>query len=170
MSGACGGRLYRGKRRVVAMVVLHLRVLCKKSLHWLVDIASSPADRDAHHCTQAGLCLVIILFFIPETHKPVILAHKVERKQRETGDKRYFAVIQKPEVTLVRCGKEILAKPFVVLVQEPMLLAIGMYMAVSAFAGWGCMHALKFGSPSLCMGAYISSLRRTRSCSRSGIR
>ena len=74
--------------------------------------------------------------FLPETYEPVLLARKAARKRRETGDERYFAAIERREVTLSQRVKDIIAKPFVVLLSEPMLVAITVYMAVSRL----CVH------------------------------
>jgi hypothetical protein len=111
------------------------------------------------------------VFFVPETYEPVILAHKAARKRRETGDKRYFAAIEKNDLPWMRRLKNILGKPFVVFVQEPMLVAITVYMGVSYLGRMGgeSVRAVLMQFGSLCMGAYISFSRRFRSCSRLGI-
>jgi hypothetical protein len=79
----------------------------------------------------------LAVFFVPETYEPVILAHKAARKRRETGDKRYFAAIEKNDLPWMRRLKNILGKPFVVLMREPMLVAITVYMGVSYLGRMG---------------------------------
>ena len=93
---------------------------------------------------QAGLCLIFIVFFLPETYEPVILAHKAERKRLETGDKRYFAEIERDEVSWARQARDVITKSFVVLVSEPMLIAITVYMSVSCFMVT-CVDGLMIG-------------------------
>ena len=76
------------------------------------------------------------MVFLPETYEPILLARKAVRKRRETGDERYFAAIERRKVTMSQRVKDIIAKPFVVLLNEPMLVAITVYMAVSRL----CVH------------------------------
>ena len=64
--------------------------------------------------------------------RPIILARKAARLREETKDPRFKApleLVRKPTL----CGRlrETLAKPFVIFVCEPMLIAIALYMAVS---------------------------------------
>lgn len=79
---------------------------------------------------QAGLCWVMILFFVPETYKPVILVQKAKRLRKETGDERYWAPMERDEKSLAQQVENILARPFKMLVFEPMLLAATLYMSV----------------------------------------
>jgi multidrug resistance protein len=39
----------------------------------------------------AGVCLVLIVFTLPETYAPIILAKKAKRLRKETGDDRWYA-------------------------------------------------------------------------------
>lgn len=39
----------------------------------------------------AGFCGLLVLFTVPETYTPKILAHKAKRLRKETGDDRYWA-------------------------------------------------------------------------------
>lgn len=122
---------------------------------------------------QAGFCLFIIVFFIPETYEPVILAHRAKRIRRETGDNRYFAAIEQRDISFGKRTQEVLAKPFVVLLHEPMLAAITTYMAVrlhtfslSGTLLFGRSYLFMIFHHSSFMGACISSLKHTPSYSR----
>jgi hypothetical protein len=39
----------------------------------------------------AGFCGLLVLFTVPETYTPKILAQKAKRLRKETGDDRYWA-------------------------------------------------------------------------------
>ncbi|KAM5544315.1 hypothetical protein V8D89_001975 [Ganoderma adspersum] len=76
----------------------------------------------------AGSCLVAIIFIIPETYAPVILVKRAQRKRKETGDDRYWAPLEKQQMTVSERLKQVVAKPFIVLFTEPMLMAMTLYM------------------------------------------
>ena len=39
----------------------------------------------------AGVCLVVIVFTVPETYAPMLLVHKAKKMRKETGEERYYA-------------------------------------------------------------------------------
>jgi len=84
-----------------------------------------------HGCHKAGLCLLVIVFFIPETYEPIILVKKARKLRKDTGDVRYYAALEKQYLSFAARVKNIVAKPFIVLFRETMLMAITVYMAVS---------------------------------------
>jgi len=77
----------------------------------------------------AGVCLVAIILFIPETYGPIILARKAKQLRKETGDPNYYAPIEKQTKSLSGRIEEILLRPFKMLIFEPMLIAITLYMS-----------------------------------------
>ncbi|KAL1405775.1 hypothetical protein Q8F55_007448 [Vanrija albida] len=77
----------------------------------------------------AGVCFLFIIFTLPETYAPIILAKKAARLRKETGDDRWYAPIERQEVTIKERVNDILFKPFIMLAQEPILLLITIYMA-----------------------------------------
>jgi hypothetical protein len=92
----------------------------------------------------ASVCLLVIIFAIPETYSPGILVKKAARVRKETGDDRYYAPLEKAERSLKSTLEGVLLKPFVMLgkstchtarpstngtAQEPMLLATTLYMS-----------------------------------------
>lgn len=117
----------------MAVGVLGLYVSCKSIFLPMLDFLSLNSPSSSGYISQAGLCLFIIVFFLPETYEPIILARKAARKRQETGDTRYFAAIEHHKVSLTRRAKDTLSKPFLVFVNEPMLIAITVYMAVGRF-------------------------------------
>jgi MFS family permease len=63
----------------------------------------------------ASVCLLVIIFLIPETYSPAILVAKAGRVRKETGDERYYAPLEKAERNLKSTLEGILLKPFVML-------------------------------------------------------
>ncbi|KDQ63393.1 hypothetical protein JAAARDRAFT_29421 [Jaapia argillacea MUCL 33604] len=86
----------------------------------------------------AGLCWLQIVFTIPETYEPVILVKMAEKKRKETGDERYYAPMEKHKLPFSKRVEHVLARPFKVLVREPMLIAITLYMSFV----YGCIYLL----------------------------
>ncbi|KAI5835231.1 MFS general substrate transporter [Schizophyllum commune Tattone D] len=86
----------------------------------------------------AGTCWLIILFTIPETFAPVILARKAKRLRKATGDGRYYAMIETQKTNWSTRAERILTRPFKILFREPMLLAITTYTSFI----YGCLYLL----------------------------
>ncbi|RDX54679.1 MFS general substrate transporter [Lentinus brumalis] len=87
----------------------------------------------------SGTCTLLVILTQKETYRPLLLARKAERMRRETGDPRYrapFELLQKP--TLLARLYATLAKPFVLFVREPALIAVTVYLS---FIG-GCLYML----------------------------
>lgn len=63
---------------------------------------------------------------------PIILLRKARRLRRETGDNRWKAPIETmQQPSLYGRLENTLGKPFKILFQEPMLIAVTAYMSVS---------------------------------------
>ncbi|KAI0776346.1 MFS general substrate transporter [Trametes elegans] len=86
----------------------------------------------------AGVCLVFIVLTLPETYVPAILVARARRLRKETGDDRYWAPLERSEMSFAPRLKHILARPFTVLFREPMLIAITLYMSFM----YGVMYLL----------------------------
>ncbi|KAG1749872.1 major facilitator superfamily domain-containing protein [Suillus paluster] len=86
----------------------------------------------------AGVCWLLIVFTIPETYTPVLLAKKAKEVRKHTGDEKYYAAMDLQNFTLAQRVESILARPFKVLVTEPMLIAITLYMSFV----YGCIYLL----------------------------
>ncbi|EPS93497.1 hypothetical protein FOMPIDRAFT_1026518 [Fomitopsis schrenkii] len=86
----------------------------------------------------AGVCLIIIIFTLPETFIPILTCRKAERLRKETGDNRYWAPFERKKESLGRHVRHVLGRPFLVLAREPMLIAITLYMSFV----YGCIYLL----------------------------
>ena len=105
-------------------------------LFWVLTIFVSLFLRLNDHCSrhaQAGFCLVVSFFTLPETYGPVLLARKAQRIRKETGDERYYAPVEASKLPIGRRLYNILAMPFKILFLEPMLMSIVVYQSVSCF-------------------------------------
>ncbi|KZO99103.1 MFS general substrate transporter [Calocera viscosa TUFC12733] len=88
----------------------------------------------------AGACLIGIYFTLPETFAcvPMILTRKARALRKKTGDTRYFSALETMPSDPRRLAYLILGRPFKMLIREPMLLAITMYMSFI----FGCIYLL----------------------------
>lgn len=77
----------------------------------------------------SGVCLIATALTLPETFAPIILKKKAARIRKETGDNRYMAPAEMTKRGAADLLKSTFFKPFAMLVQEPMLLAMTVYMA-----------------------------------------
>ncbi len=77
----------------------------------------------------SGACLVLVVLFLPETFAPIILLKKAKRIRKETGDNRYKAPIELIEINWNDRLNKTLLKPFIMLVQEPMLAVMTVYLS-----------------------------------------
>lgn len=65
------------------------------------------------------------------SYRPVILAKRARDLRKQTGNEAYYAPIETQKLSVAQRFENILARPFKVLFQEPMLIAITIYMSVS---------------------------------------
>ncbi|KAL5535339.1 hypothetical protein ACEPAF_3433 [Sanghuangporus sanghuang] len=87
----------------------------------------------------AGLCTVFIAFTLPETYAPVIMISKAKAMRLRTDDDNYYAPKEKEEKkSFVKRIEHTVARPFKILFQEPMLIAITVYMSFV----YGCIYLL----------------------------
>ncbi|EJD04165.1 MFS general substrate transporter [Fomitiporia mediterranea MF3/22] len=87
----------------------------------------------------AGVCFILIAFTLPETYAPVIMASKAKAMRLRTGDDNYYAPIEKEEKEhWLKRIEHTVARPFKILFQEPMLIAITVYMSFV----YGCIYLL----------------------------
>lgn len=96
---------------------------------------SNPEEADPSAFTRrvtfafAGLCFFIILFTVPETYSPKILASKAAARRKATGESRWYAPLERQSVRWQDRVQNILVKPFAMLFKEPMLLSVTLYMS-----------------------------------------
>ncbi|TBU37202.1 MFS general substrate transporter [Dichomitus squalens] len=86
----------------------------------------------------AGTVLILVILTFPETYAPVLLVRRAKKLRKETGDSRYWAPLEKKDGTAFQRLKKVLARPFVVLIYEPMLIAMTLYMSFI----YGCIYLL----------------------------
>ncbi|THH28754.1 hypothetical protein EUX98_g5450 [Antrodiella citrinella] len=86
----------------------------------------------------SSACLLLVLFTLPETYVPILLVRKAEKLRKETGDERWWAPLEKRKISALQRVEETLNRPFKILVQEPMLIAITIYMSFV----YGCLYLL----------------------------
>ncbi|KAJ7583619.1 MFS general substrate transporter [Mycena floridula] len=80
-------------------------------------------------CIFAGFCTIVIVVSIPETYPPLLLKWKAQRLRKETGDP-YWAPLERKKTGLQHRLHDVCVKPFLMLVEEPMLLCVTLYMAL----------------------------------------
>lgn len=70
--------------------------------------------------------LIFILFYttLPETYHPYLLKLKAERRRRETGDDRYWAKLEREDMSLRAIVSKVIARPMVMLFFEPIVSLI----------------------------------------------
>ncbi|KAL5414006.1 hypothetical protein PMIN04_009217 [Paraphaeosphaeria minitans] len=71
----------------------------------------------------------LAFFFVPETSAPRILQHRAAALRKETGNNDFHAKVDAEKLTLERVMTVYLIRPFVMLVQEPILALLTAYMS-----------------------------------------
>lgn len=83
------------------------------------------------HPVFAGVCSILISLVLPETYVPYLLYQEAKRLRKETGDERYHSALEDSSAN--ESPKEVLrrtvGKPFIMIVQEPMLAVITLLMS-----------------------------------------
>ncbi|CAO1618492.1 unnamed protein product [Sympodiomycopsis kandeliae] len=77
----------------------------------------------------SGACFILTALTLPETYAPALIKRKAQRIRKETGDERYKAPLEMVNTTASGLLQATFLKPFALLVQEPMLLAMTVYMS-----------------------------------------
>ncbi|GAA5837887.1 hypothetical protein JCM5353_006454 [Sporobolomyces roseus] len=78
----------------------------------------------------AGVCGVGIIFILPETYVPYILHTEAARLRKETGDERWHSPMDKKQAQGISAIlHRTVLKPFAMIVEEPMLAVITLYMS-----------------------------------------
>lgn len=76
----------------------------------------------------AFVCLLVVTFGVPETYGPVLLKHKAQRLRKETGNP-YWAPLERKKGGIKTRLHACLVQPFKMLIQEPMLGVLTLYMS-----------------------------------------
>ena len=70
-----------------------------------------------------------------DSRRPRLAALAAQKKRKETGDSRYYALIERRNISMSQRLRDILEKPFKILFSEPMLIAITLYQSVRLVSG-----------------------------------
>ncbi|KAI2617371.1 putative bicyclomycin resistance protein [Hypoxylon sp. NC1633] len=78
----------------------------------------------------AGLLMVMIIVFAPETYHPIKLREKARKLRKETGDDRWKAPMEKSTKSVASAIGTSLLRPFQLLIFEPMCLLLCLFSAI----------------------------------------
>src|ERR1700760_55565 len=78
---------------------------------------------------MGSVAFVLILFFLEETYPPVILVNKAEELRRRTKNWGIHAKQEEIEIDLRELAEKKFTRPLRMLVPEPIVLLISIYMA-----------------------------------------
>ena len=134
-SGALVGDIWDGATRAKGLTVFALAPFAGPSLGplvsgWLAFAGVSWRWTFWITAIFAGMCLLLSVFTLPETYAPVILRGKAQLRRKDTGDTRYHTRFEAQAVSMRQRVYKVLGMPFKILAQEPILVAITVYMSV----------------------------------------
>ncbi|GMM54021.1 Yhk8 protein [Maudiozyma humilis] len=77
----------------------------------------------------SGVCLILIVFTVPETYPPMLLINKAKRLRQETGDDRYRAPLEviRSETSIASAMVLSSKRPFTLLLFDPMMGVLCFY-------------------------------------------
>ena len=78
----------------------------------------------------AAFCYILLTVTVPETYAVKILANRAKQMRKEMKDDRYVTELDLDERPLAERARIFLLRPFQLLFQEPIVLAISIYMSV----------------------------------------
>lgn len=74
-----------------------------------------------------GVLVVMIVLFVPETYKPVLLKKKAARLRKTTGDNRFYAPLERDPTSLFESTVMSCKKPILLIFKDYMTLALCFY-------------------------------------------
>lgn len=120
-------------------------------------IAGQQAWRWVFYLTTMVAAIPALLgaFFLPETFAPVLLAKKVKKMKKETGNQELRSIHQKDETLLHLCERS-LVRPLVMITTQPIVIVLALYLTIifGTYVSFGNQKSLKIefdihGSPFL---------------------
>ncbi|OCF32686.1 polyamine transporter 1 [Kwoniella heveanensis BCC8398] len=133
-SGALLADIWDGDHRGQAMSIFALAPFAGPSIGPIVAGAIQVTGTDWRWMYWiltifAGFCLAVIVFLVPETYAPKILAKKAKKLRKDTQEQRWYAPLERADKSWKARINDILFKPFIILALEPMLMAVTLYMS-----------------------------------------
>ena len=101
-----------------------------------------------------GFVQVMGIIFLKETYPPKLLLAKVRRLRKDTGNTALHTEFEHPERTFTNTMKRSLIRPFKLLGTQPIVQALGIYMAYL----YGLMYLLLSTFPDLWENVYHESI------------
>jgi multidrug resistance protein len=135
-SGGVIADLWQADQRGVALAIFALAPFAGPAIAPIVSGALEVTGSDWRWIFWiltifAGACLVAILVLLPETYVPTLLRQEAKRLRKETGDDRWYTAAERASAnaTFKQTLKRTVLKPFIMIVQEPMLFVMTMYLS-----------------------------------------
>ncbi|OAV91117.1 hypothetical protein PTTG_07888 [Puccinia triticina 1-1 BBBD Race 1] len=77
-----------------------------------------------------GASWLASLMLLPETYSPILLDRRAKKLRQETGDSKYYSAHEKADYSLKAIVRRTLLRPFEMLITEPILLLVTLYLAL----------------------------------------
>lgn len=72
--------------------------------------------------------LLVYFFTVPETYAPVLLTRRAKKLRRETGNMALHSLTSERKIKISDMGRIYVLKPWIMLIQEPILALITLYL------------------------------------------
>lgn len=94
-------------------------------------IAGQQAWRWVFYITTMVAAVPAILgaFCLPETFGPTLLAKKVKKMKKETGNENLRSIHQKDETLLQLCERS-LVRPLIMITTQPIVIVLALYLTI----------------------------------------
>ncbi|KAH0838209.1 major facilitator superfamily domain-containing protein [Lanmaoa asiatica] len=137
-SGALISDIWGPKERGAALAVFTVAPFAGPGIGPLVGgyLYQAGVRGVGHFGLSLFLCMLVTT--VPETFEPVLLVKMARERRKNTGDERYYAAMETNSMKFVDRVEAILARPFKILFQEPMLFVLTLYLSFVS----GCVYML----------------------------
>lgn len=88
--------------------------------------------------------LILLIFFLPETFAPVLVRDKAMLLRVETGIWPLYAPIEREQIDLGHVARRVLLRPFSLLITEPILLLMSLYIGFIYGIQYLCLGVVPF--------------------------
>lgn len=132
-SGGCIADVWNAKSRGIAMSLFSIAPFAGPAVSPIISGAIQVTGTDWRWmfwvcAIFSGVCLILVIFTLKESYAPVILQRKAQRIRKETGQDYYKSPLDMHPLVAKHLLHDTLLFPFVMLVQEPILLAMALYL------------------------------------------